>query len=774
MKKVMEKIINIGEIAPYATVGQSTTRVDAIAKVSGKAIFSTDMVFPGMLYGKILFSDRPHAEILTIDTRAARALPGVRAVITAADAPDKTYGIYIHDKRVFAKERVLYAGQPVAAVAAESEEIAYQATKLIRVVYQDLPAVFSMKDALAEDAFPIHPALQSYHKNFPYNQYGNVFMDARIEQGSPAGAFAEADVVLEETYTLPGVHQAPLEPHACTAHYDVNGRITIWTSTQMLSVNHNEVAQALDLPMTQVRIIPTWMGGGFGGKLNSMYEPICALLTMHSGKPVRLTLTRKEESISTHPRAPFEIKVKIGATNAGKILAIDVDVLADSGAFSDEVVMTTTDAINHAQGAYKIPNCLARARGIYTNNINFGCMRGFGVAQMHFALESHIDVVAHAIGMNPAEFRLLNLVEEGDQLVTTQKLRSVHIRETMEAALEASNYYRKKEHKGKNYGIGIANVIKSVGFLSSSAAVRINEDATATIMTGITDIGTGTHTVLCQIAAEVLGIPVEDVHVASPDSDSSPYDIGSFASRTTYDSGNAVRMAAENVREQLITLAASLWGCSPADVIVENGHAVHQDDSEKQLSLAQLVGSALYHMQGALIGYATQMGIPGFSEQVGDGYAGHPFPTFAFATHIAEVEVNPDTGQVKILNFTAAHDVGKVLNPAGIEGQVTGGVAQGIGMGLFEEIIIADGFVKNPSFVDYLLPTVGDIPPIDALFIEREDPTGPFGAKGIGEHPVIGPPPAIANAIFDATGVRMRTIPITAERLFIAMHSIYE
>ena len=767
----MDKIYEIEKLAPYAAIGQSTTRVDAVAKVTGKAQYSTDMVFPGMLHGKILFSDRPHAEIVSIDTSAARALPGVRAVITAADAPDKHYGIYIHDKRVFAKERVLHIGQPVAAVAAESEEIAYQAVRLIRVTYKDLPAVFNIEDALANEASPIHPELQSYFKTYPFNQYGNVFMDARIEQGDPEGAFAAADVVLEESYHMPGVHQAPLEPHACTAHYDINGRITIWTATQMLSVNHNEVAQALDLPMTKVRIIPTWMGGGFGGKLNSMYEPVCALLTMHSGRPVRLALTREEECISTHPRAPFDIGIKLGATNAGKILAIAVDVRADSGAFSDEVVMTTTDAINHAQGAYNIPNCLARARGIYSNNVNFGCMRGFGVAQMHFALESHIDTLANTIGIDPAKFRLLNLAEEGTQVVTSQKLRSVHFRETMLAALERANYDQKKAKKGKNYGIGIANVIKSAGFLSSSAAVRINEDATATVMTGVTDIGTGTHTVLCQIAAEVLGIPVEDIHVASPDSDSSPYDIGSFASRTTYDSGNAVRMAAENVREQLLTLAASLWACDPADVIVENGHAAHQDNPDKLLSMAELVGSALYHTQGALIGYATQMGVSGFEEQVGDGYGGHPYPTFAFATHIAEVEVNPDTGQVTILNFTAAHDVGKVLNPTGIVGQVEGGVVQGIGMSLFEEIILEEGSVKNPSFVDYLLPTVGDVPPIDTLFIERADPTGPFGAKGIGEHPVIGPPPAIANAIFDAVGVRMRVIPITPERLYFAMQT---
>ena len=289
-------------------------------------------------------------------------------------------------------------------------------------------------------------------------------------------------------------------------------------------------------------------------------------------------------------------------------------------------------------------------------------------------------------------------------------------------------------------------------------------------MTGITDIGTGTHTVLCQIAAEVLGIAVGDIHVASPDSDSSPYDIGSFASRTTYDSGNAVRMAAEHVRAQLVTLAAALWECRPADVIVENGRACHQDDPEKQLSLAELVGSALYYMQGALIGYSTQMGASGFAEPVGDGYGGHPYPSFGFATHIAEVEVNPDSGHVRILNFTAAHDVGKVLNPAGIEGQVVGGVVQGIGHALLEEMLLEKGIVKNPSFVDYRLPTVGDIPPIKAIFIEEQDPTGPFGAKGIGEHPIIGPPPAIANAVFDAVGVRMCDIPITPERLYFAMH----
>jgi CO/xanthine dehydrogenase Mo-binding subunit len=761
-------------MSKYKTIGKSIPRVDSFAKATGQTKFISDLSRPGMLHAKILFSDRPHAKIISIDTREAERSPGVQAVITGSSNPNRHYGLYLQDRHIFARERVRFVGDPVAAVAAVSEELAIEALKKIKVDYEDLPPIFSVEEALKPDAVLVHPDVESYEGIHEYIKYQNVCMDASLHLGDVSRGFEEADLIFEDTYQTHGTHHVALEPHACLADIDVDGRIAIWTGTQQLSVCHAQVALALNLPMTKIRIIPAWIGGGFGGKLKAQFEPIIALLTLATKKPVKLVLTRQEEFLTGRPRAPFKITIKTGVRHDGTMIAREFELLADVGAFADHVIGTATHSLAISQGPYHIPNAKARARAIYTNNRDWGCMRGYGAPQTTFAIESHMDAMAKAMNVDPAEFRLKNLAKDGDLLISTQPFGSIRIRETMQKALEASNYFEKKGKLGPHRGLGVANSMVMTGLLSSSAFVRINEDTTVSVVTGVTDIGTGTHTVLGQIAAEVLGIPVENVSIASLDSDSSPYDTGSIASRTTYDSGNAVRLAAEDARKKLIFVAADALNCSQEDILWESGSATNRNNPADKLTLAEIVGIALYANHGPLMGQGAWLAATPWEEPVGEGYGESPFGTFMYGTHIAEVEVDPHTGKTSIIKYTACHDVGQALNPVGIEGQIEGGVVQGIGMTIFEDMPLDKGQLINPSLTEYLIPTVLDVPEIKNLIDEEPDPTGPFGAKGIGEPPIIPPAAAIANAICNATGVRIHSTPLNQEKLYFAIKNAHK
>ena len=753
----------------YRLIGKSVPRIDGRVKVTGQAVYCTDFVRPGMLYGKILYSDRPHARIVRIDASRALALEGVEAIVTAADAPNVRYGLYIQDRLIFARDRVRHVGEPVAAVAAASERLAAQAVKLIEVEYEDLPPVLDPEAALQDGAPQLHPDVESYQGLYDWIKYGNVAMEASVQQGDVEQGFSEADYVFEDTYHTEAMYQAYLEPHACVADFDHTGRLTVWTARQQLSVCHNELAAALDIPMTDVRVIPLWLGGGFGGKLKSFLEPITALLARKAGKAVKITLTREEDFISTHSRAPFTFHLKTGVKKDGTLVAKETEVVVDAGAYTDHTVGTAIHSISYAPGPYRIPHCRAHVRDVYTNNPDWGCMRGYGALQSLFATESQMDAIAQRLGLDPAEVRLKNLCRDGDLKITGQRLHGVQIRATMEKALAASGYWEKKGKMGPNRGIGLANMILNTGLLFSSAFVRVNEDATVTILTAITDLGTGNLTALCQIAAEVLGLPMEQVRVAAQDSDSSPPDTGSIASRTIFDAGSAIRLAAEDVRSTLIQVAADTLGCERRDIVYGDGWAYHRDRPDEKLSFAELVAISMYAGQGPVLGRGSFLATRPYERLPGPGFGEHPAATYMFGTHVVEVEVDPETGRTTILNYTACHDVGQIINQQGIEGQVEGGVVQGIGYGLYEHLVIQNGRIQNPSFVDYQIPTALDVPPIKTLFVEEPDPTGPFGAKGIGEPPFIPPMPAIANAIFDAVGVRVTEIPITPEKLWRAI-----
>lgn len=745
-------------------IGRSVPRVDAFVKVTGKATYISDFSRPGLLVGKILFSDRPHAELVSMDSRAAAELPGVEAVITADDGPNHPYGNYLFDRSAFASGRVRHIGEPIAAVAAVNEEVAKKAIELIDVVYKDLPAVFDPNQALEPDAPILHPDLENYSSIFPYIRYGNVCMDAKLSLGDSEMGFDQADLIIEETFETKPMHQAYLEPYACVADFDQDGRLTVWTGTQQLSICHQELASALGVPQNEVRVIPQWMGGGFGGKLGARFEPIAALLTRATGRPVRLNLSRKEDFLMSHPRPPYTIKLKAGVQKDGTINAWKADIIADVGCYADEAIGTAIVALAFAKGPYAIPNCEGQVRAVYTNNPDWGCMRGYGGLQIGFAVERFFDIIAAELNMDPVEMRFKNLAGPDDQNMTGQKFEDISIQQTMEAALKAADYDNKKGKLGANRGIGVSNVIVESGLLSSSAGLRLNGDGSCTILTAVTDIGTGTYTAFCQIVADVLMIPVECVQVAAPDSDNSPFDSGSFASRTVHDAGKAIMLAAEDVVAQLVKLAADTLECDESLMVWEQGKAIKKGHGDQSLSLLDLIGISKFVNGGPIFGRGSILSHQPFRVLPGEGFSTYP-TTFLVATHIAEVEVDPATGACKVLNFTASHDVGTAINPDGVIGQIEGGVVQGIGYGLMEELIVKEGEIQNPTFTTYTIPTALDVPSIQSVIVEEPGTSGPFGAKGIGEPPTMGPMAAIANAIYDAVGINANEIPFTAEKL---------
>lgn len=770
-KETKATSLRLGGTEALKIVGQPMTRVDAEIKVRGEAKFTNDFSLPNMLHGKLLLSDRPSARIVHIDAAKASALPGVGAVITSVDAPDIRYGVYLHDRHILARNIVRYQGEPIAAVAAIDLQTAERAIRLIEVEYEDLSGVFSPEESLKTDAPLLHPDVESYSAIFPYKCGNNICFESWVGIGDVEAGFAESDVIIERTYKTQAMHQVPIETHGSIAGFDHNGKLTVWTGTQQLSICHAELARSLGLPMSKVRVVPLWIGGGFGGKLKTTLEPIVALLARKANRPVKLVLDRKEEFLSTRGRPPISITLKTGVKQDGTFIAREAEILVDAGGYSDHTIGVAAHAMSSTQGSYRIPNCCAHARAVYTNNPDFGCMRGYGNMQMQFAVETHMDDIAAELKIDPIELRKKNLFQDGDQLIQSEILENVLVKECMDRALEISDYWERVEKLPPNHGFGIANITKTSGLLSSSAIVKVNEDGTVSLITSAIDIGTGTHTMLIQIAAEILGISTEDIFIASLDSDSGPFDMGSIASRTVVDTGNAVRLAAEDLRNKLVRVAADTLNCNLDEIKYEDGRAYLIDDPEKGFDFPTLVAVAIYAHDGPVTGTGSYNGDRPFENQPGEGFPETILPAIGYGTHVAEIEVDRETGQVRLLNYIAVHDVGRAINPQGVEGQIHGGVVQGIGYGLMEETVIHAGVIKNLGLAEYLLPTSMDIPNITTCTFGKADSEGPFGAKGIGEHVIAASAPVIANAIYAATGVMMRNLPITPERLFYALQS---
>ena len=769
----MEKIpIMSNEERRLESIGQSPVRLDAREKVTGRTLYAVDLKMAGMLYAKVLRSPHPHARILHIDATKARSLPGVVAVVTGKDFPG-SLGATVQDQSFLAGDKVRFVGDAVAAVAAVNLDTAEEALSLIHVEYELLPSLFDPVEAMKSREVLIHENLSQYAVApgiFPVPGT-NICNHFKLRKGDPERGFKESDLVLEDTYRSHMVQHAHLETHAAIAQVDSSGKILIWSNTQTPYFNRKALAKSLNLPLNQVRVMVTTLGGGFGGKSYLKAEPICVALALKSkGRPVKLVFTREEEFGVAPVRHPTIIRCKTGMKKDGTWLAQETELIFDTGAYADIGPRVCRNAGFSAAGPYQVPNVRIDSYCVYTNHPIGGAFRGFGIPQVSWAIESHLDVMAEKLGLDPVEVRLKNAVEEGSLSVTGQVLHSVGLKETLRQAAEKIGW---RKASGPYRGKGIACMHKSTVTPSSSAAfVKLNEDASVTLLCSAVEMGQGSSTILAQIASEELGIPVEKISMVRPDTDVTPYDMASVSSRSTFFVGNAVRRAAADAREQLFQIAAEILEANPQDLVIEGGKVMVRGVPEKAIPIAELpLGEAFYagakgRGRGRPVlgrGSFTVEDATPLDRETGQGK--NPSAFWMYATQAAEVEVDPRSGRVKVLRISSAHDVGKSIHPVAIEGQIQGALVMGVGTALWEEMELEKGRVKNPSFAEYKLPSALDAPEMIPIIVEELHAQGPYGAKGLGEPALAPTAAAIANAIYAAVGVRVKDLPITPEKI---------
>jgi carbon-monoxide dehydrogenase large subunit len=769
----MEKIpIMSNKERKLESIGQSPVRLDAREKVTGRTLYAVDLKMAGMLYAKVLRSPHPHARILHIDATKARSLPGVVAVVTGKDFPG-SLGATVQDQNFLAGDKVRFVGDAVAAVAAVNLDTAEEALSLIHAEYELLPALFDPVEAMKSREVLIHENLSQYAVApgiFPVPGT-NICNHFKLRKGDPERGFKESDLVLEDTYRSQMVQHAHLETHAAIAQVDSSGKILIWSNTQTPYFNRKALAKSLNLPLNQVRVMVTTLGGGFGGKSYLKAEPICVALALKSkGRPVKLVFTREEEFGVAPVRHPTIIRCKTGMKKDGTWLAQETELIFDTGAYADIGPRVCRNAGFSAAGPYQVPNVRIDSYCVYTNHPIGGAFRGFGIPQVSWAIESHLDVMAEKLGLDPVEVRLKNAVEEGSLSVTGQVLHSVGLKETLRQAAEKIGW---RKASGPYRGKGIACMHKSTVTPSSSAAfVKLNEDASVTLLCSAVEMGQGSSTILAQIASEELGIPVEKISMVRPDTDVTPYDMASVSSRSTFFVGNAVRRAAADAREQLLQIAAEILEANPLDLVIEAGKVMVRGVPEKAIPIAELpLGEAFYvgakgRGRGRPVlgrGSFTVEDATPLDRETGQGK--NPSAFWMYATQAAEVEVDPRSGRVKVLRISSAHDVGKSIHPVAIEGQIQGALVMGVGTALFEEMELEKGRVKNPSFAEYKLPSALDAPEMIPIIVEELHAQGPYGAKGLGEPALAPTAAAIANAIYAAVGVRVKDLPITPEKI---------
>jgi len=737
-------------------------RVDARAKVTGKARYVADVKIQGMLYGKMLLSPHPHALVRGIDTSKAEGLPGVWAVLTAQQIPgENQIGVVTPDQPLLAQEEVRFVGDCVALVAAESESIAEKALDLIQVDYEPLPGLYTPQEALEENSPRVH-------------QGGNLLTHLKIRKGDVEVGFGESEIVLEETFHTQRQEHVYLETIGALATPQGDGSITVLGSVQCPFYVQKGVAQVLGLPLSKVRIVQAITGGGFGGKEDVPSE-ICAfasLLALETNRSIRMILTREEDLRRSSKRHPMAVTYKMGATREGKILCAQIQVLADMGAYATLSPVVLYRSTVHATGPYEIPHVHVDTYGVYTNNPPSGALRGFGTPQVTFAHESMIDELAFKLGMDPIQIRLLNGLKLGSQTATGQVLQeSVGFEETVFRAKEVCGWERKRAADkrvgpSRRRGVGASTMFYGVSlgakgwFLDGAAAsVQVHQDGSVSVAIGGTEMGQGAQTVIAQMAAESLGLSLDRITILSTDTGLVPDSGPTVASRTTVFSGNATLDALGQIKKNLREMAAELLAVSPQKVAFRNGQVL---GGGKRISYDQLV-QRCYQRNVNLAADGWFVSPPcSFDEETGQGDA---YYVYGYGTQIAEVEVDLDTGQVQVLRVTAAHDVGKAINPQGVSGQIEGGVVQGVGYALLEDFVLKDGQIQTPDLATYTIPTSLDVPQVVPIIVEAASKVGPFGAKGVGEQPIIPTAAAVANAIYHATGVRMRRLPISPEAL---------
>lgn len=747
----------------YNVVGTRPIRHDGLDKVIGSAKFGADTQLSGMLHGKVLRSPYAHAKILGIDTSKAEALPGVTAVVTSKDFP--IIGNVIIDlaeggsrllaEHIMADKKARYKGHAVAAVAATSAHIAEAALDLIEVDYEVLKPVLSIKDAMADDAPLLHDNLTTHFKIERFARgddtgaQSNIASHIQHKLGDIEKGFAEADVILEREFTTQTVHQGYIEPHASTATWAGDGRLTIWTCTQGAFAIRSSCSAILDIPESRIKVIPTEIGGGFGAKATTYLEPVAAMLSKKSGRPVKVIMSRKDVFEGTGPAAASWMKTKIGATNAGKITAAQLWIAFDAGAFPGSPVGGATLC---ATGQYNIENLLVDGYDVVTNHQKVQAYRAPGQPQGSFSVEPVIDELAEKLGLDPMEFRLLNVVKEGDRQPNGVQHPVFGAREMEEAMRDHPHY--NAPLTSPNQGRGVATGYRWQGGQASSVTINVNSDGTISLTSGSVDIG-GSRTAIAMQAAEVLGISAEDVSPSVVDTDSVGYTANTGGSRTAFDTGFAAIKAAEEIKRLMSQRAALIFEVDEENMTFEGGLFMCASTEDK-ISFKDLAGRLM--RTGGPVTCSMSTVSPG----VGPVIAGN----------IVDVEVDPETGKVDILRFTAFMDVGTAVHPAYVEGQIQGASVQGIGWALNEGYVYDDdGAMLNSSFLDYRMPTTLDVPMIDTVMIEVPNPKHPFGLRGVGEAPIIPPLSAVAIAVSNAIGVRMRDLPLTPDVILTALES---
>lgn len=762
----------------FSVVGEPLPMVDGIEKVTGEGIYAVDVRLPGMLHAKVLRSSYPHARILCIDTTEAEKIPGVYAVVTAQDMPNRRVGLSLKDEFILGRDKVRYIGEVIAAVAAVDLETAEEALKAIRVDYEELTPVFDPIGAMRGDAPKIHEELASYEQSSYQIRYmrpvagTNIASHIKVRKGDIGKGFQEAAVVLEETFRCHRIHHCYLEPHAVLADYK-RDKITVWTNGQRPFDICNYVADLFGLPIGKVRVINTKIGGGFGGKITARLEPIAIVLSQKSHRPVKLVLTRQEEFTIFGGQHSAVVKIKSGATQDGKLTALEMETVWDAGAYADGGISVASMAgAAGASGPYRIPNLKIDSYLVYTNKANPTALRGMGMQQISWAVESQMDMMAERLGIDPVEFRIINAFEEGDRSATGEILESVSIKDCIEKVADAMEWGKGPKLPNRGKAICAWHKFSAPG-TTSSAVVKINGDGSVTLSTGASEIGQGSNTVLAQIAAEELGLDLKDLSVISGDTDSTPFDHGSFSSRVTHHTGNAVKMAAQDAKRQMLEVAVQMLRpleVTPEALELKDHRVFVRSSPEIGLPFAQVALASRVRYGSPIIGKGAFRGRGSHLLDPETGQSDQPAASeWVYMAQGAEVEVDPETGMISIVKLVGAYDCGKAINPLSIKGQIQGGNMMGVGLSIYEEMIYEDGQMINPNFMDYMIPTALEAPRMEAILVEKPHPAGPYGAKGIGEAGIVLIAPAIGNALYAATGVRIKDLPLTPDRVQAAL-----
>jgi len=756
----------------YLNIGKRLPRVDGIVKATGEAKFTADLSLPGMLHGKILRSPHPHARILHIDTSRAKSLFGVRAVVTGKDTSGfKAGGISaVGDEPYLALEKVRFIGDGVAAVAAIDAETAAEALDLIRVDYEELPAVIDPLAALKEDAPLVHDHASR-----------NISFQTDLSYGDVEKAFRESDYVREDRFETAPIRHGFLEPHAALANWDHSGRLTFWGSKQSPYFTYRNMAKALNISLNHIRVVQPYIGGGFGGKNEMFNVDFCAaLLSQKTGKPVKIEVSQEEVLFAYRQRHPTIIELKTGLKKDGTMMALEAQIIADGGAYLSIGAMSLYLMCAFFCIPYRLPNMKTKGYRVYTNTQPSCAMRGHGVPQSRFAAEVQLDIAAKEMGLDPVDLRLKNALKPGETTPNGFEITSCGLEESITESKRIIARWTKEKHKeeGKKIrgiGIGCYGYVsgpRMAGHNTAGAVIKVHEDGGISLFTGSTDVGQGSDTVLSQIAAEVLGVCLEDIRYGMVDSDVTPLDPGTFGSRVTFITGNAVRIAAEDARMQLAEVAANTLEAHPQDIVFQDRKVFVAGSPERGMPFSRLVKIAQYSGTGKTIigrGYWAPEGLEPVNFETGRG---NMSATYSFGTQVAEVEVDTGTGFVKVTRMAMVHDCGQPINEMLMEGQLEGSGIGGAGHALMEEIIREGGQTMNPSFLEYRMPTALDACPIEILHTDTYDEAGPFGAKESGEGIQVAVVPAIVNGIYDAIGVPFKRIPVTPMMVLDALSEV--